>query len=52
MQTRLRTLLITLVAAVSVFALAACGSDDDSSSVSGDDFAPTTEAPADAPVGG
>ena len=52
MQPRLRILLITLVAAVSAFALAACGSDDDSSSVSGDDFAPTTEASDGATEGG
>ena len=52
MQPRLRALLITLVAAISAIALAACGSDDDSSGVSGDDFAPTTEAPGDAVEGG
>ena len=38
--------------AVPAIALAACGSDDDSSGVSGDDFAPTTEAPDDAAKGG
>jgi peptide/nickel transport system substrate-binding protein len=52
MQPRLRTLLITLVAAISAISIAACGSDDDSSGVSGDDFAPTTEAPDDAVKGG
>jgi peptide/nickel transport system substrate-binding protein len=52
MQPRLRVLLITLVAAVSAITLAACGDDDDSSGVSGGDFAPTTEAPEDAAEGG
>ena len=37
--------------ATSALALSACGSDDDSD-VSGDDFAPTTEAPAGAKMGG
>jgi peptide/nickel transport system substrate-binding protein len=52
MQPRLRALLITLVATTCAIALAACGSDDDSSGVSGDDFAPTTEASDDAVEGG
>jgi peptide/nickel transport system substrate-binding protein len=52
MRPRLRVLLIILVAAVSAIALAACGSDDDSSGVSGADFAPTTEAPEGATEGG
>jgi peptide/nickel transport system substrate-binding protein len=45
-------ILIILATALSALALAACGSDDDSSGVSGDDFAPTTEAPDDAVEGG
>ena len=51
MQSRLRTLLAILIVATSALALSACGSDDDSD-VSGDDFAPTTEAPAGAKMGG
>jgi peptide/nickel transport system substrate-binding protein len=45
-------LFLTLALVVPVIALSACGSDDDGSDVSGDDFAPTTEAPDDAQKGG
>jgi peptide/nickel transport system substrate-binding protein len=52
MRSRLRLLLITLVVALAAVALSACGSDDDDSGVSADDFAPTTEAPEGATEGG
>ena len=52
MRISLRMLSITLVAALAALVLAACGSDDDSSGVSGDDFAPTTEPPEGAADGG